>query len=99
MKHLYCIILSIICTIKFCRISIALSLGGSLLVANLFFFVLELKAGSAWPRANGCKEWETVNRDLLVILNRLRGNAKDRLFFRVVQRFGVHDRGVRLGYS
>lgn len=64
--------------------------------------MLELKAGSAWPRANGCKEWETVNRDLLVILNRLRGNAIDRLerMGDVIssygaQRFGVHDRGVR----
>lgn len=64
--------------------------------------MLELKAGSAWPRANGRKEWETVNRDLLVILNRLRGNAIDRLerMGDVIssygaQGFGVHDRGVR----
>lgn len=68
------------------------------LVANPFPFVLELKAGSAWPRANGCKEWKTVNRDLLVILNRLSGNAIDRLE-RVgdvmslygAQMFGMHD--------
>lgn len=65
--------------------------------------MLELKAGSAWPRANGCKEWETVNRDLLVILNRLSGNAIDRLE-RVgnvislygAQTFGMNDIEVRL---
>lgn len=41
--------------------------------------ILFLKARSAWPRANECKEWETVNRDLLVILNGFSGNAIDGL--------------------
>ena len=35
---------------------------------------MEQKARVKWPRANSRKEWETVNRDLSVILSRLGGN-------------------------
>ena len=40
---------------------------------------MEQKARVRWARANDRKEWETVNRDLSVILSRLRGNAVERL--------------------
>ncbi|XP_049449241.1 uncharacterized protein LOC125899203 [Epinephelus fuscoguttatus] len=60
---------------------------------------MEQKVRVRWPRANDSKEWEIVNRDLSVILSRLRGNAMERLekmgdimYSYGVERFGVHER-------
>ena len=40
---------------------------------------MEQKARVKWPRANSNKEWNAVNKDLSLILNRPGGNASDRL--------------------
>ncbi len=40
---------------------------------------MEQKARVKWPRASSKTEWESVNRDLSVILSRLGGNASNRL--------------------
>ena len=36
---------------------------------------MEQKARVKWPRANSNKEWESVNKDLSVILSGLGGNV------------------------
>jgi len=60
---------------------------------------MEQRARVKWPRANSNKEWEAVNKDLLIILGRFGGNASDRLekmgdiiYSYGVERFGVQDR-------
>ena len=40
---------------------------------------LEQKARVKWPRANSNKEWDSVNKNLSLILRRLGGNTSDRL--------------------
>lgn len=56
---------------------------------------MEQKAKVRWLRANNSNEWEAVNRDLSVILGRLRGHVVERLekFGDVMYSYGL-ERGV-----
>ena len=66
---------------------------------------MEQKSGVVGQRENDGKEWETVNKDLWIILCRLKGNVIERLekmggivYSSGAERFGVHDkkRGERI---